>query len=178
MITPSALDSVVDLDAPEKTSFKPTASDDRLGIIIRDNQEICVWWSVNVSSLTEVDPSIRFTDLCVNVYLETRSGVKKRQSTSVDRLHGHLLISKLPSGGRVSAAIGVRTHSGFTHIAGSTPIRLTSKTIGKGKTGRSFWSGSEQRAKSKRKSSSMAGNIGMDGRILGHVEHLPWERPR
>ena len=178
MIMPSTLDSVVDVDASEKTEVKRTASDDRLGIIVRSNQEICVWWSVSVSSLTEVDPSIRFTDLCVNVYSETRSGVKKRQSTLVDRLHGHLLIAKLPSGGRVSAAIGVRTPSGFTHIAGGMPIRLPSKMIGKGKTGRSFWSGSDQRNQAKRKPSSMTDNIGMDGRILGHVEHLPWERPR
>lgn len=178
MITPSTLDSVVDLDASEKTVPMRSDSDELLGIIVRGNQEICVWWSVSVSSLTEVDPSIRFTDLCVNVYTETRSGTKKRLSTTVDRLHGHLMVGKLPSGGRVSAAIGVRTPAGFTHIVGGTPIRLPSKRIGKGKTGRAFWSGSEQRGQSKRKKSSMTENIGMDGRILSHVEHLPWERPR
>ena len=178
MNTPSTIINDEDLNASEVSGAVQSDTDDVLGIIARDNQEICVWWSVSVSSLTEVDPSIRFNDLCVNVYTETRSGIKKRFSTQVDRLHGHLVVSKLPSGGRVSAAVGVRTQSGFTHIVGSTPIRLPSKTIGKDKTGRAFWSGSEQRGQSKRKGSLSTENIGMDGRILAHVEHLPWERPR
>jgi hypothetical protein len=177
MISLSTLSNVDDLNRIDGTNRVDSDAEDVLGIIARSNQEVCVWWSVSVSSLTEVDPSIRFTDLCVNVYTETRSGTKKRVSTQVDRLHGHLIVPKLPSGGRVSAAVAVRTQSGFTHIVGSTPIRLPSKSIGKGKTGRGFWSGSEQRALSKRKGSNTE-NIGMDGRVLGHVEHLPWERPR
>ena len=177
MITPSTFSNVHDLNRIDGSSRVESDTEDVLGIIARGNQEICVWWSVSVSSLTEVDPSIRFTDLCVNIYTETRSGTKKRVSTQVDRLHGHLIVPKLPSGGRVSAAVAVRTQSGFTHIVGSTPIRLPSRSIGKGKTGRGFWSGSEQRAASKRKGAS-TGNIGLDGRVLDHVEHLPWERPR
>ena len=151
-------------------------SSDLLGIVVSGDGTICVWWSVGISSLTEVDPSVRLNDVSLNVYSESRDGVKKRESFKVDRLNGHLLVSKLPSGGRVNAAMGVQTDTGFTHIIGSAPVRLPSKTSGKTISGKGLWIGSEQFGQKQKSKPGALGEIGLDGRVLSHVEHLPWER--
>ncbi|MGB0646345.1 MAG: hypothetical protein ACPGQS_04170 [Bradymonadia bacterium] len=157
-------------------SSNASGGSDLLGIVVCGDGTICVWWSVGISSLTEIDPSVRLNAVSLNVYSEGRDGVKKRESFKVDRLNGHVRVSKLPAGGRVNAAMGVQTDTGFTHIIGSAPVRLPSKASGKAIPGKGLWVGSEQFGQKHKPKSTALGEIGLDGRVLSHVEHLPWER--
>lgn len=176
MIPPVDNDISTPLISGDLNGENAAESGDLLGIVAYGDGTICVWWSVGIPSLTEVDPSVRLNAVTLNIYSEGRDGVKKRESFSVDRLNGHIRVGKLPPGGRVNAAMGVQTDTGFTYIVGSAPVRLPSKVSGKTSPGRGLWVGSEQFKSKKKSNANSFGEIGLDGRILSHVEHLPWER--
>ncbi len=116
-------------------------NDDLVGLIVRSKSEALLWWTVKLSSLTEVEPSIRCDVLHIHVYLETRAGKKTMRSIEVDRLNGHILLERLPIGGRVSAALGVNSSDGFVHIEGCSPLQMPVKSSGSRAVGERDWVG-------------------------------------
>ena len=151
-------------------------SEDLVGLIVRSNTEALLWWSVQLSSLTEVEPSIRCDVLHIHVYLETRAGKKAMRSIEVDRLNGHILLERLPIGGRVSAALGVNSSDGFVHIEGCSPLHMPTKSAGKRSLGKRDWVG-KPAAKSANKATlpEIGTNFGQQTPFRGVTEHLPWE---
>ena len=151
-------------------------SDDLVGLIVRSNTEALLWWSVQLSSLTEVEPSIRCDVLHIHVYLETRAGKKAMRSIEVDRLNGHLLLERLPIGGRVSAALGVNSSDGFVHIEGCSPLHMPTKSSGKRALGKRDWVGKPTEKRTHKAAPPEIGaNFGQPSPFRGVTEHLPWE---
>jgi len=100
------------------------------------------------------------------------------RSVAVDRLNGHLLLDTLPSGGRVSAALGVQVTDGFTHIESCSPIHMPSKTNGKRSIGERKWAGAPEDKQVAKARNQLVPNLDGSGRMHGMSEHLPWEQPR
>ena len=151
-------------------------SDDLVGLIVRSKTEALLWWTVKLSSLTEVEPSIRCDVMHIHVYVETRAGKKAMRSIEVDRLNGHILLERLPVGGRVSAALGVNSSDGFVHIEGCAPVHMPTKSNGKRPLGKRDWIG---RPASKNNHKAMLPEIGTNfsqqPSFRRGSEHLPWE---
>ena len=151
-------------------------NEDLVGLIVRSSTEALLWWTVRLSRLTEIDPSIRCDALHVHIYTETRAGKRKMRSIAVDRLHGHLVLDKLPSGSRVSAALGVQVVDGFTHVESCPPIHMPSKTTGSRSLGQRRWVGAPQL--STPGPSRALPNLDGSRGLPGMSEHLPWEHQR
>ena len=149
-----------------------------VGLIIRSGTEALLWWSVRLDSLTEIDPAIRCDQLHLHLYLENRSGKKTMRSIPVDRLHGHLTLDKLPSGGRLSAAIGVEQSDGFTHIAGCRPVHLPSKSSGRRPVGKRRWVGADSKHAETKLSTNLASDEQTGRGRHGLSEYMPWEQLR
>lgn len=69
--------------------------DDVIGVIACNQREVFVWWSVKATSLTELEPTVSFTSLVLNLYTESRNGKKAKTSVKVDRLFGHHIFWKV-----------------------------------------------------------------------------------
>ena len=151
---------------------------DQIGLIPRSTTTGLLWWSVCLSSLTEIDPSFHCDEISVHLYTEGRNGRRKMQSFKVNRLFGSLSLSKLPSGGRVSAAIGILGTSGFTHVVGCNPVLMPAKSAGNKRVGQAIWSGSPTVVDKRTRPNAVESGADLDARRRGFVEHLPWEMPR
>ena len=149
-----------------------------VGLIIRSGTEALLWWSVRLNSLTEIDPAIRCDQLHLHLYLENRAGKKTMRSIAVDRLHGHLTLDKLPSGGRVSAAIGVEQSDGFTHIASCRPVHLPSKSSGRRPVGKRRWVGAVSMPAEKKLSTNLVADDQPGRGRHAMSEYMPWEQLR
>ena len=98
------------------------------------------------------------------------------RSIEVDRLNGHILLERLPSGGRVSAALGVNASDGFVHIEGCAPLHMPTKSSGNRALGKRDWVG-KPAAKTDHKAAlpEISTNFGKQAPFRGVSEHLPWE---
>lgn len=101
------------------------------------------------------------------------------KSLEVSRLNGFVSLGKLPSGGRVSAALGIEGAEGFTHIASCSPIHLPSKVAGDRAAKMRRWVGVPPQKKGRRSLPSPTDMEGVGvGARYGVSEHLPWEHIR
>ena len=151
---------------------------DQMGFIPRSTTTGLIWWSIRLSSLTEIDPSFSCREITVRVYTEARNGRRKMQSLQVDRLFGSVSIGKLPTGGRVSAAIGIVGSSGFTYVVSCNPILMPAGTVGVKQAGSGTWIGAVTSAGDLTKGKPDSRTLDLDRQGRGFVEHLPWEMPR
>ena len=152
-------------------------NEDFVGLIVRSSTDALLWWTVRLSRLTEIDPAVRCDALHVHIYTEDRSGTRHLRSIPVDRLHGHLVLERLPSGGRVSAALGLKVVDGFTHIESCPPIQMPAKSAGKRPANTRRWVGAPESKDATR--SRTLPNLDGSSRVLnGMSEHLPWEQQR
>ena len=163
----------------EKSKEAVSINEDVVGLIFRSSTQALLWWTVRLSRLTDIDPSVRCNALHVRLYTETRSGKRQMRSIPIDRLHGHVELDKLPSGGRVSAALGIQTNDGFIHIESCPPMLMPAKSSGTRTLGKRRWTGAPEVALSEQeKRLRTMPNLDGSSRLHGFSEHLPWEQQR